>query len=589
MKRLAILLALFCLAPAHAELPYAEHGWSKEEAANHLLSRFTFGPRPGEAAEVARLGLENWLDQQLQGDLPEPTLSVKLRSLPPAYSLDNKEMLALYPPPPALRKMARDAGLMNEETKRPDRQAMQQLLRQKGLRPYREIGITLFAQKLLHARHAENNLREVLTDFWYNHFNVALSNNRARSFILSYERDALRPNSLGNFRDLLGATAKHPAMLLYLDNANSTAAKSAATTADSNMDTLYLNDKQRERLKKRLQKRKKGLNENYARELLELHTLGVDGGYTQNDVTEVARAFTGWTTMGGRKPKMNPRRQQMAQAMGAKTDGDFIFAAQLHDAGSKTILNKRFPSGGGLEEGEQVLDVLSNHPSTARHIAQKLAVRFISDKPEQRDVDDIARAFQRSNGDIKQTIKAIALSQGFWAKSNRQAKVKTPFELVVSANRALDGELSPSRQLYGWMAKMGQPLYNYQAPTGFPDQADFWVSSATVLNRVNFALQAAQGKVPGFIYEPGTKTDVQAALRLLLPHKNTAETEQNVRALLADSRDLELEPVRKFEARPNLGGRLNQQPPLRLRLKPNQKENATLTGLILGTPEFQRR
>ncbi len=588
MKLLVAILVLTTLLPAVAELPYAKHGWSRNEAAAHLLSRFTFGPRPGEPEKVAAMGLERWLDEQLQATAMESTLTQKLTELPQAYRLNTPEMVALYPPPNKLKKIAKDEGLMAEDGTI-DREALRKSLKDKGLRPYRELGVTLFAQRLVHARHSENGLREVLTDFWFNHFNVALSNNRARTFLLAYERDAIRPNALGNFRTLLEATAKHPAMLLYLDNANSSASKESSTTADLRIDEMGMTEERRRKLQQRLGKRKKGLNENYARELMELHTLGVDAGYSQEDVIEVARAFTGWTTLGGRTLQINERQKQMAEAMGSKSEGDFRFASMMHDAGPKTILGNHFRSGGGVEEGERVLTLLADHPSTANHIAQKLAVRFISDDPDPTDVAQIAKAYRDSKGDIPTVMRAIAQSDGFWDKSNRNAKIKSPFELVVSANRALDGDLYPTRQLYGWMAKMGQPLYNYQAPTGFPDKADFWVSSATVINRVNFALQAARGRVPGFFYQPRTAADVESAVKELLPYSDSTKTQATVKSMLADSENLVLEPVNRFEARPNLGGKLPGQTVPRPKISVKQQDTATMIGLILGTPEFQRR
>jgi uncharacterized protein (DUF1800 family) len=585
MKRLVIVLLFLSILPVSAELPYAEHGWNDEEAAAHLLSRLTYGARPGEAQRVAEMGLERWLERQLALQNQETVLEAKLAQLPLAYRLDGEETLKKYPGPPQIRKMAREEGIL-EEGERPDRGAIRQMLEKKGLRPFQELGNTLFAQKLLHARHGENGLREVLTDFWFNHFNVALSNRRAAPFILSYERDAIRPNALGDFRTLLGATAKHPAMLLYLDNANSSAGKDAPTTAENRMEQMAVRPERKERMKERLGKRKKGLNENYARELMELHTLGVDGGYSQQDVVDVARAFTGWTVL---PPKMKERMEKqgrIGQAMGVESEGSFVFASPIHDAGPKRILGRTFPAGGGREEGEQVLDLLSYHPSTAGHIAEKLAVRFICDDPAPEDVRTIAKAFQSSGGDLKSVMRAVVQTDGFWDRDNRSAKVKTPFELVVSASRALDGELYPSRQLYGWLAKMGQPLYNYQAPTGFPDRADFWVSSATVLNRVNFALQAGRGEVLGFVYPPRPGQTVTQITSSLLPYR---EVSTDLDALMANSKSLDLEPVKKFEIRPNLGGGDNRLVGAKMRLEPSQTDTATMVGLTLGTPEFQRR
>lgn len=589
MRPLVLLLLLFTTLPVWAELPFEEHGWSREEAAVHLLSRFTYGPRPGDVDEVVRMGPEAWLEQQLSGRVNDGELERRLAELPEAYTLGSEEVLAKYPRPGQIRRMAEKEGLLTEG-ERPDRRAVFQMLQEKGMHPFFELGNTLFAQKLLHARHSEHGLREVLTDFWFNHFNVSLSNNRCAPFILAYERDAIRPNALGSFRELLGATAKHPAMLLYLDNAGSSASKEAVSTADTRMDEMGMSPLRKERMQQRISKRKKGLNENYARELMELHTLGVDGGYTQEDVVEVARAFTGWTTAAGRPVRQfQGRKARMGEAIGIEMEGGFIFASPLHDAGSKRVLGYSFPAGGGREEGERVLDILTEHPSTAHHIARKLAVRFISDTPKESQVKEIAQSFLGSGGDMKQVMRTIAHSDGFWDRESRRAKVKSPFELVVSANRALGGELTPTRQLYGWMAKMGQPLYNYQAPTGFPDEADFWVSSATVLNRVNFALQAARGEVPGFSYSPGREGDVSKLLRSLLPHQAIEETRAQVEALLADSDNLQLERVTKFEARPNLGGGRNRLAGERMRLAPEETRTATTVGLILGTPEFQRR
>ncbi|MFA5504605.1 MAG: DUF1800 domain-containing protein [Vulcanimicrobiota bacterium] len=592
-RTLILLFTFWLLAalPGLAELPYAEHGWSKEEASAHLLSRFTYGPRPGEVDRVARLGLEEWLLRQLEGSKEEPLLKQKLAQLPAAYALSNNEILKLYPRPGQVFRMAQEEGLW-KAGERPDREALKFMLEQKGLRPFTELDLTLFAQKLLHARHSENALREVMTEFWFNHFNVSLSNNRARPFILSYERDVLRPNALDNFRTLLGSTAKHPAMLLYLDNANSSASLDTRTTLESRMEELSVAQGRIRRSKERIRKRKKGLNENYARELMELHTLGVDGGYNQDDVIQVARAFTGWTVL-GRQARMNPptaEQKERRQAVGIHQEGDFRFAAAIHDAEPKTILGQDFPAGGGVEEGERVLDLLSAHPSTARHLARKLAVRFISDEPDAADIQKVARAFQDSRGDISATLLAVARTDGFWDPANRYSKVKSPFELVVSANRALDGDLYPSRHLYGWLARMGQPLYNYQAPTGFPDRAEFWVSSASVLNRVNFALQAATGGISGFTYSPGQEMDLQATVRRLLPYRDSVDsTTQNIRSMLSDSPNLQLEAVNRFEVRPNMGGQLPGTYVPVLTLKKDQKESALMIGLILGTPEFQRR
>lgn len=583
-KTAASLIACLFIAtgPSWAELPYAKHGLTSEEAAAHMLDRFSMGPEPGEVHKVSRQGLENWLDRQLQGRFSNTDLKEQLATLPPAYEMNNTQIVAKYPNPGRVRKMAKEEGLMTEDGK-PNRREMRAYLEKKGLRPFQELGATLFGQKLYHARYNENGLQEVMTEFWFNHFNVAMSNNRARSYILSYERDVIRPNSLGNFRQLLGATAKHPAMLFYLDNANSTAGAEVATTTDAMMDDMVVQPRRAEKMNKRLRKRKKGVNENYARELMELHTLGVEGGYTQKDVEEVARAFTGWTATPPRRAKKARQMAKKGAALGFKVEGDFIFAAGLHDAGSKKILGRRYPAGGGMEEGEQVLDMLAAHPSTARHLAQKLAVRFISDDPSEATVKHLAKVFQRSRGDTGAVLKAIAQSDEFWR--SRSSKVKSPFELLVSAARALDADIEPTKDLYGWLVSMGQPLYNYKAPTGFPDKASFWVSSGTVLNRVNFGLQIGSGKVQGFRYKPVPTNSMDVVVRRLLPTHEARPIVAKLQPLFDNPESIQVERPKRKRSRFSLGNRRGQ----RMSLTPEERETATMVGLVLGSPEFQRR
>lgn len=579
----SLLLLLIPCSSAWAELPYARHGLSPEEAAAHLLDRFSMGPEPGQVHKVARQGLENWLDRQLTGNFTNAELKERLASLPEAYRLNNTQIMEMYPSPNRVKKMAKAEGMVMNEEGKPNRRELRAYLEKKGLRPFQELGATLFGQKLYHARYNENGLQEVMTEFWFNHFNVAMSNNRARSFILSYERDVIRPNALGRFRELLGGTAKHPAMLFYLDNATSTAGAEAATTSDMMMEDMDIQPRRAERLNKRLKKRKKGLNENYARELMELHTLGVDGGYSQDDVVEVARAFTGWTAIPPRRAKKARQMAKRGEALGFKSEGDFIFAAALHDAGKKSILGRRFPAGGGIEEGETVLDMLSTHPSTARHLAKKLAVRFISDEPSNKTVEHLAKVFQRSGGDTKAVLKAIAESDEFW--SSRSNKVKSPFELLISAGRALNAELEPTKELYSWLVSMGQPLYNYKAPTGFPDRASFWVSSGTVLNRVNFGLQVGTGRIAGFRYRPVPTDSFETVIRRLLPTHPTEPIAAKLQPLFDNPERIQVERQKRKRARFSLGKKRGQ----RMRLSAEQKETATMIGLVLGSPEFQRR
>jgi uncharacterized protein (DUF1800 family) len=417
-------------APSY-RFPWKAAGLTEREAAAHLLNRFSYGPRPGEIDRVLKMGLERWFERQLAGRQAEPRLK-RLDALP-ALSMPADEMARTYRP-------------------------------RTGDRSPRELVGQLRTQKLWRAAEAENQLTEVMTDFWFNHFNVSLTDNQARGFVLSYERDAIRPDSLGGFRDLLGATARHPAMLLYLDNARSAAPD--PTTP-------------------RKGRQPQGLNENYARELLELHTLGVDGGYTQDDVIQVARAFTGWT--------LAPPGLRRRGVVG----GELLFRAGWHDAGEKVVLGRKLPAGRGIEDGEEVLDLLARHPATARHIASKLAVRFVADEPPRALVDRLAGVFQRTGGDTREMLRAIARSPEFWSRKAVGAKIKSPFELAASALRLTGGRIENPRELLGWITRMGQPLYACQSPAGFPDRAEAWINAGALLQRMNFGVQLAAGRIDG--------------------------------------------------------------------------------------------
>jgi uncharacterized protein (DUF1800 family) len=331
----------------------------------------------------------------------------------------------------------------------------------------------------------------------------------------AFEREAIRPHLGGSFGDLLRAVATHPAMLIYLDNARSIGPDSPAG-----------------------QRLGKGLNENYARELLELHTLGVDGGYTQQDVIEVARAFTGWTVLpaGPAREQVEKRLDRVRQfgGLGFRTDGDFLFRADMHDSAAKTILGQRLPAGRGMEDGEAVLDLLARHPSTARHLAGKLAVRFVSDKPSRALVDRLAGVYLQSGGDTRQVLRAIVQAPEFWSRDAVGAKIKSPFELAVSAVRVSGAHIEDPRPLLDWVSRMGQPLYAYQAPTGYPDRAEAWVNTGSLLNRMNFGLQFAAEKVRGVAMDLPSLCDGrgpesrEAALRtyasLLLPGRDLGAT-----------------------------------------------------------------
>jgi uncharacterized protein (DUF1800 family) len=355
----------------------------------------------------------------------------------------------------------------------------------------------LMQAKILRAAMSERQLEEVLADFWFNHFNVFIGKGQVRQYLTDYEQNVIRPHVLGSFRDLLGATAHSPAMLFYLDNFQSSSPNAAVTISpemERRLNDPRLRPEQRRQLMQRLQMRlpqqrqQRGLNENYARELMELHTLGVDGGYTQKDVIEVARALTGWTID---QPRMG---------------GAFLFRPQMHDANEKVILGANFPKGGGQEEGERVLDMLAKHPSTARHISYKLAQRFVADEPPKALVDRAAKKFLDTKGDLREVTRVIITSPEFFAAEAYRAKVKTPLEFVVSAIRASGATIVNAQPLVQAMQQLGMPLYGCQPPTGYSMTADAWVNTGALLNRMNFAValvNGGQGMAPGRGGRPG--------------------------------------------------------------------------------------
>src|SRR5580693_1331905 len=337
-----------------------------------------------------------------------------------------------------------------------------------GYRPERELMDQLYAQKVFRAAESQNQLVEVMTDFWFNHFNVSLTNGRIRPYLLSYERDAIRQHALGQVRDLLEATARHPAMLFYLDNAESNANEDARTLVPQNFMQAQrpaaagpfgrarcfpppppLPPAQRPPNAQQQGPKKgaRGLNENYARELMELHTPGVDGGYSQKDVIAVARAFTGWTVLpAGPAREGIEKRLERARQLGVPgfhVEGDFLFRPDVHDAGPKTVLGVNLPGGRGIEDGEAVLDLLAEHAATARHLATQVAVRFVSDQPPPALVDRLTAAYLSSGGDTRRMLGALVTSREFWSKASIGAKVKSPFEL---ADRRLAPELSRGDQ-----------------------------------------------------------------------------------------------------------------------------------------------
>jgi uncharacterized protein (DUF1800 family) len=457
--------------------------------------------------------------------------------------------------------------------------------------------------RVLRAVASERQLEEVLVDFWLNHFSVfGTKNAQMRYYLAEYEREVVRPHVLGDFRALLGAVAKSPAMLTYLDNFQSTA-DTGRPTLGRPMERAVANRRRQQVAQQNPALAnvvgRRGLNENYARELLELHTLGVDGGYTQQDVIEVARAFTGWTV----RPPALP---------GA--DG-FQFNPLNHDAGEKKLLGVTLKAGRGIEDGEQVLDILASHPSTARFIAHKLAVRFVSDEPPTDLVDRAAAVFTKSKGDLREVVRTIVTSPEFFAADAYRAKVKSPFELVVSAARATGATPDPTAQTALMIAAMGQPVFGRQTPDGWPETGDEWINTGAILNRINFGVAVAAGRLPGVSARTwplmqelaGRPRDeqVDGVSRALLGGEISPETRQILiegnNPLAAGALEPDAPQTMQRGRRQNMGPpprditgqdpQMFQQAQMGRAFQnlPPLQGLQQIVGLALGSPEFQRR
>ena len=404
---------------------------SREQRVEHALNRLTFGPRPGDLARVRKLGLERWIDTQLHPDriAASPLLAERLQPFE-TLAMSIEQVAERYPRPKAGAGQKKNAGAVAAE---------------------------LVEAKIYRALYSDRQLEEVLVDFWFNHFNVYLNKGPVRLMVTAYERDAIRPYVFGKFSDMLAATARHPAMLFYLDNWRSVDPKAAAGRGKS----------------------VRGLNENYARELMELHTLGVDGGYTQQDVVEVARCFTGWTL---RDPRGG---------------ASYYFAPRMHDRGEKTVLGHKIAAGRGEEDGLEAIAILARHPSTARFISRKLAQRFVADQPPPALVDRMAAAFTKTDGDLREVMRTMISSPEFFSPGAYRAKLKSPLEVVIGAARALDADVTNARPLAAKIAELGQPLYRKEEPTGYYNTAEEWTNTAGLLGRMNFGTELAANQVPG--------------------------------------------------------------------------------------------
>ncbi len=538
---------------------------TEEERIIHVLNRLGFGPRPGDIEKVAAMGLEAYIEQQLHPqEIPDPVMEKRLSSFK-TLKMTPEELAELYPAPNQLRSQrqklqaerpgegAQSSPEMEGESVPEATREMQEARRQMraGLQ---RIRFELTEAKIMRAVYSERQLQEVMSDFWMNHFNVFLAKGLDRVYTTDFEENVVRPLALGKFEDLLMATAKSPAMLYYLDNWISTA---PAEVMEERVSTLRgrlrsqrrqgTGGQQAERALLRLLRRARGLNENYARELMELHTLGVDGGYSQKDVIQVAKCLTGWTITAPRQ------------------GGSFQFRPFLHEDGDKVVLGHPIRSG-GIEEGEQVIRMLANHPSTARFISTKLVRRFVADDPPADLVDAASLTFERTGGDVREVLRTLFTHPHFFSPRVYQAKIKKPLELVASALRASGAEMKPARHLMRMLAEMGEALYLCQEPTGYPDVASAWINTNSLLKRLNFALALASDRIPQIRVDLASAWPLFQQLRL--PEPSAHQLEQT-RSLLGQ-----------------VGEEGNQRGDLRPARFPKQ---VIASAFMLGSPQFQKR
>jgi uncharacterized protein (DUF1800 family) len=657
----------------------------------HVLNRLGFGAKPGDVEKVRGMGIDRYIDEQLHPErINDSVADSKVKDLA-SYSMTTAQLYQNYPQPGQFLRMLQRKGDLPPElagavksknktatpsqqesnaaegsTARPAgpeaapsmpaaddaakagkdeeyRRAIRQYYIENNLQPPQKITQELHASRILRAVYSERQLQEQMVDFWSNHFNVFANKGADRWLLVSYDRDTIRPNTMGKFEDLLKATAESPAMLFYLDNFQSVSPKASAgggmlsrRPQGASVDPLQEMRRQERmgrmagridpimrpttprpdqqtnlpRPQPQKQQAKRGINENYARELMELHTLGVDGGYTQKDVQEVARCFTGWTIFAPRGGAALG-----ARAMGQNFEnqaGKFYFNPRLHDDGEKIVLGHKIPAGGGVNDGLMVLDILAHHPSTAKFLATKLARKFVTDNPTSGLVNRIAGAYTKSDGDIRETLRAVFTSPEFNSSEAYRAKIKTPFELAVSAIRALGGETNGGPAIHQWISKMGEPLYGYQAPTGYPDVAENWVNTGALLERLNFGLALASNRIPGtrvdlskfsgeikgdassekarlmsrfldVIVQGDISPKTRETLMKQIDHPLPATTGDNV---VKKDDAPEMEAISAARGK----GERRMQRELAMNAAPvGNPEVVKIVGLILGSPEFQRQ
>jgi uncharacterized protein (DUF1800 family) len=561
-------------------------------------------------------------DAQRPGDAKTDKMSDQSAS-----EMQGPEMAKADPNAKPAKPANNDANPMNNPEYR---KALMAYFKENNLRPAQFLTGELQMSRILRAVYSERQLQEVMVDFWTNHFNVYAAKGADRWLLPAYDRDTIRPHTLGKFYDLLVADAQSPAMLFYLDNFQSVSPNAQPQRQGAGRGPLAQlmrmgNNPQQQQPPPQQQRR--GINENYARELLELHTLGVDGGYTQKDVQEVARCFTGWTIF-------QPRGGGAAAAAllgGNSRDnaGKFIFRPGVHDNGEKIVLGHKIPSGGGVKDGLMVLDIVAHHPATAKFIATKLVRRFVADEPPPALVDRVAQTFTKTDGDIREVLKVIFFSPEFSSTEAYRAKVKRPFELAVSAVRTLGGETNGGPQFHQWIARMGQPLYGFQTPNGYSDMAENWVNTGALLERMNFGLALAMNRIPGtrvdlsrFVSDMNKDASVDKAkvldrfVMLIVGGEIAPKTRETLLKQLNDQITLPATTQRQLAANPSAnpsnaappnpfetafqrgnfnfgggggGGQQQQQQVARVDVAAIDNPLVKIAGLILGSPEFQRQ
>jgi len=563
----------------------------------HVLNRLGFGPRPGDVERVEKMGLQVYIQQQLHPESVDDaaaekavasldTLQMGSDRLMKEYYGDIRRFIQMQKTPGNMEEMKLRYGV--DASKYKSSPAMQEPPEDAGKSPLEQFASRdalrcvgeLQEAKLMRAVLSERQLDEVLVDFWSNHFNIDVKKNDCRVLKPADDRDAIRPHVLGKFRDLLGASAKSPAMLHYLDNQENSVARE-----HSDLEKLMISNYVKNNLgmdAKGMVSDKEGPNENYGREIMELHTLGVDAGYTQQDVQEVARCFSGWSS--------------------SPFTGKFEFNAHRHDNGEKTVLGHVIPARGGIKDGEMVLDILCSNPATAHHIALQMCQRFVSDDPSPDLVNRIAGVFTQTNGDLRKVTEAILTSPEFLSPANYNNKIKSPLEFAVSAVRASQSSIIPQqpapydklvaaneggailgrgaaadriskrpRQSLNWhIYELGEPLFACTPPTGYKEVSKFWVSPGALIERLNFALALTQQQVSDIHFSPQT---ILAGIDLDKPE---AVLNQSVAVLLQDNITPSTRKVLEQTALPAPGESKTVNP-------------SKLIALIIGSPEFQRK